>query len=156
VLSRPNSWRAAVAAADTGRFVTTEDFLAACDEEVRSATDRILRTWAEQSRASMRFNRIGVSLDVRNPFKSQGGVTSVFVLDTKGRITVNRGYLLDGALVRDPFTADLDTQIRTLFPTGRWGRESYYVSVGSPPDADAAEAFQAWLTLRIEELTTTG
>lgn len=31
VLSRPNSWREAVAAAESGRFATAEDFLAACE-----------------------------------------------------------------------------------------------------------------------------
>jgi hypothetical protein len=156
VLSRPNAWRAAVAAAESGRFATTEDFLAACDETTRLPADRVLREWCEHPGSSVRFSKTGVSLDVRNPTKAGGGVTSVFVLSTNGQITLNRGYLVDGALIRDPFTADLDAQIHAVFPNSRWGKASYYVTVGGPPDPTSVRTFHIWLDAQIEELVNTG
>jgi hypothetical protein len=152
VRSQPNAWRTAVAAAESGRFATTEDFLNACDTPIRPVAGQILEAWLARPGASMRYNKIGVSLDVHNPTKITGSVTSTFVLNTHGQLTLNRGYLIDGALIRDPFTTELDERIRTLFPTGRWGKDSYYVTIPTPPDPTSVQDFASWLDQKIDEL----
>ncbi len=144
-LSQPNAWRSAVAAAAAGRFASSADFLAACDETVRPAAGTVLREWEEQPDSSVRFNKVGVSLDIRNPYKTGGGVTSVFVLQVDGQLTINRGYLVEGGLVTEDRTADLDEQINTRFPAGRWGKESYYVTVPAPLQPGAVQALRTWL-----------
>jgi hypothetical protein len=156
VLSQPNIWRTLVATVEPGRFATTEDFLAACDEPVRHTARQIIEEWATQPDSSIRFNRVGVSLDVRNPIKGRGSVTSAFVLYTNGQLTLNRGYLRDAGLVGEPSTADLDVRIRALFPTGRWGKESYYITIATPPDPAAVLAFATWLGTHADEPATSG
>jgi hypothetical protein len=80
VLSRPNAWRAAVAASDSMRFSRIEQFLYACEESIRPAAQQLVQDWQERIGSSIRFSKTGVSLDVGNPFKTGGTVTSVFVL----------------------------------------------------------------------------
>jgi hypothetical protein len=148
VRSRPNAWRAAVAAAEGGRFGSAEDFLAACDDRVRPAAERIVAQWQER-RGAIRTNKTSISLAFRNSSKAASGVTWVFVLYTNGQLTLNRGYLVDGALVAD--VDALDAQIRADFPGGRWGQNSYYISMSAPPDAEAIDSFHGWLSGYVDQ-----
>jgi hypothetical protein len=153
VLSQPNAWRAVLAAQDAAKFASLEDFLAACEEGVRPMAQQVVRDWLEGAGSSIRFSKTGVSLDVRNPFKAGGSVTSVFVLFTNGQLSLNRGYLLEGGLIPEPSAARLDEQIRRLFPSGRWGKGSYYVAVPSPPEPDAVRAFRRWFDAHLSGLS---
>jgi hypothetical protein len=47
VLSQPNAWRAVLAAQDSARFASLEDFLAACEEGVRPTAQQVVRDWLE-------------------------------------------------------------------------------------------------------------
>ena len=138
VLSQPNAWRVAVAASESERLASVEDFVNACDQEIRMAAEQILRDWQQLPGSSVRFKRNSVALYVRNPFKAGGGgSTSVFVLYTNGQLTLNRGYLIEGNMASQDRLPAIDQQIRSLFPAGRWGEKSYYISIPAPPDADA-------------------
>ena len=142
VLSQPNAWRAAVAASESGRLAGAEDFVNACDQGIRPAGEQILRDWQRLAGSSIRFGKTSVSLNVRNPFKpGGGGSTSVFLLYTNGQLTLNRGYLIDGNMASDGRLPAIDEQIRSLFPSGRWGEKGYYISIPAPPDPAAMLAF---------------
>jgi hypothetical protein len=145
VLSRPNAWRAAVAASESRPFAGTEEFLHACEEPIRKPVQQIVQAWREHPGYSIRFSKTGVSLDVRNPFKTSGAVTSVFVLYTNGQLTLNRGYLVEGKMAPDETVGRLDERVRQLFPAGRWGKGSYYVTIPPPLDPDAVQTFRQWL-----------
>jgi hypothetical protein len=142
VQSQPNAWRAAVAASESGRLAGAEDFVNACDEEIRAAAEQILRDWHQLAGSPVRFGKTSVSLNARNPFKaSGGGSTSVFVLYTNGQLTLNRGYLVEGNMASQDQLPAIDEQIRSLFPSGRWGEKGYYISIPAPPDPNAMHAF---------------
>jgi hypothetical protein len=154
VLSQPNTWRAAVAASESGRLADAEDFVRHCDQGIRPAAEQILRLWQELPGASMRFGKTSVSLNLRNPFKASDGSTSVLLLYTGGQLILNRGYLIDGGMAPEAVLASFDEQIRTLFPSGRWGEKGYYVTVPPPPDPDAVRTFAHSLQQQITNLTT--
>jgi hypothetical protein len=141
VLSRPNAWRAEIVASESGRFVSANEFLDACDEAIRPAAHEILRYWQHLTAASMRFGKTSVSLNLRNPFKSGNGSTSVFVLYVNGQLTLNRGYLVEGGMAPDPVLPALDAHIREQFPTARWGEKGYYITIPLPPDPAAVQSF---------------
>ena len=102
----------------------------------------------------MRFGKTSVSLNLRNPFKASDGSTSVLLLYTGGQLILNRGYLIDGGMAPEAVLASFDEQIRTLFPSGRWGEKGYYVTVPPPPDPDAVRTFAHSLQQQITNLTT--
>jgi hypothetical protein len=141
VLSQPNAWRAAVAASESGRLVGAEDFVNACDQQIRPAAEQILRDWQQLPGSSVRFGKTSVSLNARNPFKVGGGSTSVFVVYTNGQLTLNRGYLIEGNMASQERLPAIDEQIRSLFPSGRWGEKGYYISIPALPDPNALLAF---------------
>jgi len=85
----------------------------------------------------MRFGKASVSLNLRNPFKAGGGSTSVFLLYTNGQLVLNRGYLIDGGVAPESVLTVLDGQIRTLYPSARWGEKGYYITIPPPPDPDS-------------------
>jgi hypothetical protein len=155
VLSQPNAWRAAVAASGTGRLTGVEEFITACDEDVRQLAERIVTDWREIAGSSMRYGKASVSLDLRNPFKTGGGATSVFVLYTNGQMALNRGYLLEGGMTPEADVDQLDEQIRQLFPSGRWGVKGYYVTTPSLPDPAAVTAFGRWQQQQTAHLAAT-
>lgn len=137
VRSQPNAWRAAVAASESGRLAGAEDFIAASEESIRLAAGQILHDWQQLNGSSMRFGKASVSLNLRNPFKAGGGSTSVFLLYTNGQLVLNRGYLIDGGVAPESVLTVLDGQIRTLYPSARWGEKGYYITIPPPPDPDS-------------------
>jgi hypothetical protein len=153
VLSQPNAWRAAVAASESGRLAGVEDFIVACDEGIRPSAEQILKDWQELTGSSMRFGKTSVSLNLRNPFKAGGGSTSVLLLYTAGQLTLNRGYLIDGGMAPEAVLAPFDEQIRTLFPSGRWGEKGYYVTIPPPPNPNAVREFVHSLQQQLTKLT---
>jgi hypothetical protein len=152
VLSQPNAWRAAVAASESGRLAGTEDFIAACDENVRAAAGQILQDWQQLDGASMRFGRASVSLNLRNRFKAGGGTTSDFVLYTNGQLILNRGYLIDGGMAPEPVLAVLDEQVHLLYPSARWGEKGYYITIQPPPDPNSIRGFAHTLQQQVSGL----
>lgn len=153
VLSQPNIWRTAVAVSESGRLTGPEEFVASCPEIVREAAEQILVGWAGNG-GVVRFGRSTASLDLRNPFKSGGGTTSVFVLATTGQLTLNRGYLIDGGITTDEAgVARLNEQIHRLFPTARWGEKSYYLTIPPVPEPETVNAFGYWVRERLSGRT---
>ena len=145
VMARPNVWLAAVHAEQLSGPPTMARFLEACRPSARDNIRNIVDAWNARPHASMRIKPKSVSLNY--PYGADHAARSIFVLDSTGTLTVNRGYLMENG----PFDSDglghLDAAIRLHFDGA--SDRGYYPAVREP-DPGQVTAFADWLAARCD------
>lgn len=157
VVERPNSWIEAVEANRPDNLTSVEQFLERCPDAVRPVFSEIIGDWLNDPTnegARVGYNAIlTVALYRANPLKRGKQETAVYLLETGGTLTVNRGYLLDGGLGEsDEDIAIFDRKFDEYFPNNKRTGKFYHPKVD--PDPVAVRAFSAWLAKRIAEKQT--
>ena len=147
VMARPNVWLAAVHAEQTSGPPTMARFLEASRPSARDNIRVILDAWSARPDGSMRINSRSVSLNY--PYGADDAARSIYVLESTGALTINRGYLIENG----PFDSDgldhLDAAIRLHFQGA--SDRPYYPTV-PVPDPGQVTAFADWLAARCDTI----
>lgn len=145
VMARPNVWLAAVHAEQASGPPTLAGFLEASRPSARGNIRVILDAWSARPHASMRIKSKSVSLNY--PCGAGHTARSIYVLESTGALTINRGYLIENG----PFGSDdlghLDAAIRLHFQGAN--DRPYYPAV-PVPDPRQVTAFADWLAARCD------
>jgi len=131
VIEAPNPWiQATVQSTPPVRYATLDEFLATVADDIRPAVRAVCGWWVEDG-GTTRVGPNSVSLDRPHPVKPKP--LSYISVYKNGSYWLNRGYLLDAAVLAEGDAEDFDEFVLANLPDAHMGTQQYYVIGSGPP-----------------------